>query len=57
MSVDGGEWRPAKPEDGLLDGRREVLLVERPAGARLLLARVTDAANNVITFDLSGGAP
>jgi hypothetical protein len=31
--------------------------VNAPAGAHLLLARVTDAANNVVTFDLLGGAP
>jgi hypothetical protein len=56
-SVDGAEWRPALVEDGLLDGRRETLLVERPPGARLLLVRVTDAANNVVAFDLLGGQP
>jgi hypothetical protein len=57
VSVDGGEWRPALAEDGLLDGRRETLVVERPPGAKLLLARITDAANNVVTFDLLGSAP
>ena len=57
MSVDGAEWLPAHAEDGLLDGRRETLVVNAPAGAHLLLARVTDAANNVVTFDLLGGAP
>ncbi|HEY0783113.1 MAG TPA: hypothetical protein VGE98_11695, partial [Thermoanaerobaculia bacterium] len=53
-SVDAGEWKAARPEDGLLDGRTETLLLDVPAekGA-LLLLRVTDAAWNVITFDLS----
>ncbi len=57
VSVDGAEWQPALAEDGLLDGRRETLLVERPPGARLLLVRVTDAANNVVAFDLLGEEP
>ncbi len=53
FSIDAGEWRPASAADGLLDGRRETLSMEVPAGARLLLLRVSDAAHNVITFDLS----
>ncbi len=53
MSVDAGEWRPAPAADGLLDGRRETLELEVPEGARLVLLRVTDAAFNVTTFDLS----
>ncbi len=53
VSVDGGAWRPLNAEDGLLDGRREVLLVDRPAAARLLLLRVMDAAFNVVTIDLT----
>lgn len=53
VSVDAGEWRPAEATDGLLDGRRETLEVEVPEGARLVLLRVTDAAFNVTTFDLS----
>ena len=52
LSVDAAEWRPATAADGLLDGRRETLRIEAPAGARLLLLRVSDAAHNVITFDL-----
>ncbi|HEX9668244.1 MAG TPA: hypothetical protein VGC93_02060 [Thermoanaerobaculia bacterium] len=52
-SADAGEWQPAEPEDGLLDGRSEKLHVEVPAGSRLVLLRVTDAAYNVVTFDLS----
>jgi hypothetical protein len=55
-SIDAAEWKPAEVADGLLDGRSETLLV--PAGdggekGTLVLLRVTDAAYNVITFDLS----
>ncbi|HSL83623.1 MAG TPA: hypothetical protein VLF66_12685, partial [Thermoanaerobaculia bacterium] len=53
VSVDAGEWQAAPAADGLLDGRREVLELEVPEGARLVLLRVTDAAHNVTTFDLS----
>jgi hypothetical protein len=52
VSVDGEEWKPARVADGLLDGRRETFLVDRPAGAKLILLRLTDAAFNVVTFDL-----
>ncbi|HEX5758703.1 MAG TPA: hypothetical protein VF121_05875 [Thermoanaerobaculia bacterium] len=52
-SVDAGEWKTAEPEDGLLDGRSEVLHLDVPPGSRLVLLRVTDAAYNVVTFDLS----
>jgi hypothetical protein len=53
VSIDGADWRPARPADGLLDGRSETLVVDAlPAGARLVLLRVTDAAFNVRTFDL-----
>ncbi len=52
VSIDAGEWRPAPAADGLLDGRRESLRLEVPDAARLLLLRVSDAAHNVITFDL-----
>jgi len=54
VSIDAGEWQPAEPADGLLDGRREELAIEAPAGARLVLLRVEDAAFNLATFDLSG---
>lgn len=52
VSSDAGEWRSATAADGLLDGRRELLVVAAPEGAQLLLLRVTDAAFNVVTFDL-----
>ena len=58
-SVDAGEWKPATPADGLLDGRREELVVQPPADARYVVLRVMDAAFNVATFRLpvSGSKP
>lgn len=53
ISVDAGEWRSARVEDGLLDSQRETLSIAAPAGASLLLLRLTDAAHNVTTIDLS----
>lgn len=52
VSVDAGEWRPLRPEDGLLDGKRETLAIQAPGNARLVLLRLTDAAFNVVTYDL-----
>lgn len=57
VSADAGEWRNLSPEDGLLDGRRETLRVPAPEGTRFLLLRVTDAAFNVVTFDLLAEKP
>lgn len=56
VSLDAGGWQPATPIDGLLDSRAEVLSVPAPPEGGLLLLRVGDAAFNVVTFDLSGGA-
>jgi hypothetical protein len=53
ISVDAAPWENAKVDDGLLDSRRETLLLEPEPGARLLLLRLTDAAYNVMTYDLS----
>jgi len=53
VSFDGGEWHPARAADGLLDGRREELILDIPAGARYLLLRATDGAYNAATFDLT----
>jgi hypothetical protein len=53
-SVNAQEWKPVPAADGLVDGRTEVLLVDVPDHpGDLLLLRVTDAAHNVVTFDLS----
>jgi hypothetical protein len=54
VSVDGGEWRPARPADGLLDGKREVLVIDLPASPKLVLLRVMDASWNVASFELGG---
>lgn len=57
VSADAGEWQPASAADGLIDARREAIVIpldEFADGApRLLLLRVTDAAYNVTTFDLT----
>ena len=52
VSVDAGEWQAALAADGLVDGRRETLRVKAPAGTKLLLLRLTDAAHNVVTLNL-----
>lgn len=57
VSFDAGEWRPVAAGDGLLDGRREVLEIPLPEAPRLVLLRVTDAAHNVVTIDLTGDLP
>jgi hypothetical protein len=55
FSVDAQEWKPVPSADGLIDGQTETLVIEpgdaKPGG--LLLLRVTDAAYNVVTFNLS----
>jgi hypothetical protein len=52
-SVNAQEWMPVRAADGLLDGRTETLLIEPGKPGDLLLLRVTDAAHNVTTFNLS----
>jgi hypothetical protein len=51
-SVDGGEWHPARPQDGLLDRRRETLILEVPADASIVMLRVMDAAFNSAAYDV-----
>ncbi len=53
VSVNAGDWKPVVPEDGLLDALTERLLVPRGKPGDMLLLRVTDAAYNVATYDLS----
>jgi hypothetical protein len=53
VSVNAQEWKPVRTADGLLDGRTETLLIEPAKPGDLLLLRVTDAAHNVITFNLT----
>jgi hypothetical protein len=55
ISIDAGDWLPARPVDGLLDGQNERLLVDSPDSAKLVLLRLMDAAFNVVTYDLSQG--
>lgn len=57
ISVDAGTWKEASVADGLLDSREETLHWELGQDARLLLLRVTDAAFNTMTYDLSGYLP
>jgi hypothetical protein len=52
FSAAGGAWQLATPGDGLLDGRREVLVLPAPTEGALLILRVSDAAFNTVTFDL-----
>jgi hypothetical protein len=52
-SVNTAEWQPAQAADGLLDGRTETLLIPPVKPGDLVMLRVTDAANNVITFQLN----
>ncbi len=53
FSVGATAWQPATPQDGLLDGKREVLAVSAPNGSPLVILRVMDAAFNGVTFDLA----
>ncbi len=52
-SINAGEWKPVRAADGLLDGRTEILLIEAGKPGDLALLRVTDAAQNVVTFNLT----
>ena len=52
-SVDAADWQDAAVDDGLLDGRRESLSLDIAPASSLVLLRLTDAAFNVITYDLS----
>jgi hypothetical protein len=61
FSLGGAAWRAAEPRDGLLDGKREELVVPVAQGAAastsaLIILRVSDAAFNTATFDLARGA-
>ena len=49
MALDGGEWRPLYPLDGVADSELEKFEVEcgGAAAARSLMVRVTDAAGNL----------
>lgn len=54
-SLDGGEWTPVFPGDGLFDAKAESVPIELPelkAGTHVLMVRATDAAGNSGTGDL-----
>ena len=55
FAVDGGDWRPAQPDDGLLDERDEAFTIQLPkslakllaSGPHILNVRAWDSADNV----------
>lgn len=53
-ALDGGDWVPIFPDDGLFDSPRELLTVTLPdlkPGSHIVVVRATDAAGNVGTGD------
>ena len=54
-ALDGGEWVPIFPDDGLFDSPSESITIPLPdlnPGTHLLMVRATDAAGNLGTGDL-----
>ncbi len=54
-ALDGGDWVPVFPDDGLFDTRKESLTIRLPnlkSGTHVLMIRTTDAAGNDATGDL-----
>ncbi|MEM9292719.1 MAG: hypothetical protein AAGD01_13645 [Acidobacteriota bacterium] len=56
VSVDAGPWTAVQAADGLVDERRESLVIPLPKDAGLVLLKLTDAAHNLVTLDLSNAA-
>jgi hypothetical protein len=59
-SIDGNDWRPAAPTDGLLDQRAETFSLKLPAmsaGPHVVTVRAFDAADNIgsarVTFTIN----
>ena len=53
-ALDGGEWVPIFPDDGLFDTHRETITIALPdlkPGTHILVVRATDAAGNTGTGD------
>lgn len=53
-ALDGGDWVPVFPADGLFDGRRETIAIDLPdlaPGHHVLMVRANDAAGNLGTGD------
>jgi len=50
-SIDGNEWRPASPEDGILDETSEAFFIRLPSslapGPHIVTVRAWDSADNV----------
>lgn len=54
-ALDGGDWTPIFPDDGLFDSAKETIAVPLPdlkPGSHLLVVRTTDAAGNTGTNDI-----
>jgi len=54
-ALDGGDWVPVFPDDGLFDSPAEKITVALPdlkPGTHILMVRATDAAGNVGTGDI-----
>ena len=51
LAIDGAEWRPAQPDDGLLDERDEAFTIHLPkslaSGPHIINVRAWDSADNV----------
>jgi hypothetical protein len=53
-ALDGGDWTPIFPDDGLFDSPQETITVSLPdlkPGTHIMVVRTTDAAGNVGTGD------
>ncbi|HKI85761.1 MAG TPA: hypothetical protein VKA53_03350, partial [Thermoanaerobaculia bacterium] len=57
VSFNAGEWKAAEAADGLLDERKETLIIKVPSTTHLLLLHLMDAAYNNVTIDLSKDLP
>ncbi|MEZ4246894.1 MAG: hypothetical protein R3B99_01430 [Polyangiales bacterium] len=53
IAIDGGEWLPAFPEDGMLDTRDErfAIPVQLEPGPHVIAVRATDAAGNTVSAE------
>jgi hypothetical protein len=62
FAIDGGDWKPVFPTDGLFDATEETLSIAMPdltAGVHVLAVRATDAAGNTGVADtvITVGSP